>query len=180
MKKYIAPYLFFILSTSLNAQPHYTKPRAGFSLEALGIAPVAMFSAELPIIYKPKGFWNVQAGIGITGKVSSDYAPSFSTAITYNFLVNPYLRNLCSPAPGFNRFESYIETGIAASIFESQYTFIPQELYKNSLLRPAGIIGIRLHFIKNRWIYILKIRLTPFLDSKFSVWGGAGIGFGWK
>lgn len=139
-----------------------------------------MFSAELPVVYTPKGFWNVQAGIGITGKVSSNYAPSFATAVTYNFLLNPYHRNLCNPAPEFNRLESYLETGIAASIFESQYTFLPQELYTNSLFRPVGILGVRLHLIKNRWIYILKIRLTPFLDKKLQAWGGAGIGLGWK
>lgn len=180
MIKYILFYLLFVLISPVKAQPYYTPLRAGFSLEVLGIAPVTMFSAELPVIYLPRGFWNLQAGIGLTGKSSSYYAPSFSTSFTHNFLLNPYHKNLCYPAPGYNRLESYLETGIAVSIFEAQYTFLPQELNSKSHFRPAGILGIRFHLIKDRWFYILKFRLTPFLDRKFKVWGGAGIGLGWK
>jgi hypothetical protein len=178
-KRYILAVIFFVFIPSLKAQPSYSKLRAGFTLEGLGIAPVGMFSAELPILYNSKGFWNVQAGVGITGSPSA-YSPSFSTAVTYNFLLNSYHKNLCKPAPGFNKFESYLETGIATLIFNAQYGGIPSHLYTDSHFRPAGIMGVRLHFVKERWIYILKIRLTPFLDKQFSVWGGAGIGLGWK
>jgi len=177
MKSYI-PLLLIFLSNQLKAQPYYTKLRAAFSLEVLGFAPVAMFSSEVAFAYRSRSFWNAQAGLGFTGAYGA-LTPSVSSAVTHNFLLNPYHRSLCSPAPDYSGFESYLETGLALSIFDPYYGGLPRDLYKDTSFTPSALLGVRFHFVRERWIYILKLHFSPILDRKFEAWGGIGLGLGW-
>lgn len=172
--------LFILSAVETIAQPLYTPLRAGVTFEAWGIAPVAMISAEAPILYQKKSFWNIQAGIGKTGKPPL-FVPSLASALTYNVILNPYHRNLCNPIPGYSAFECYLEVGSGFTLLQASYGGLPHKLKKEEKnLAAAALLGLRFHLVKERWIYLFKIRLVPFLDSKFSPWGGCQIGLGWR
>lgn len=172
--------LFAVLASGLKAQPLYTKLRAGIGFEALGVAPVGMIFADMPFQYRSKGFWNSQFGIGNTESVSSRLTFSTSGAVTYNRILNPYYRSLCRPAPDYNHFESYLETGFALGIFDPYHHALPERLRSNSYFSPAGLLGVRLHYLTEKWIYFLKARVTPFLDRQPNIWGAVAIGWGWR
>ena len=178
MKPYILLFLS-LFSGQIKAQPYYTKLRAAFSLEVLGFAPVAMFSPEIAFAYKARSFWNAQAGLGFTGAYGA-LTPSVSSAVTHNFLLNRYRRSQCSPAPDYNHFESYLETGLALSVFDPYYGGLPRSLYKDTSFTPSALLGVRFHCVRERWICILKLHLSPILDREFAAWGGIGLGLGWR
>ena len=178
MKSYLFLFLSLI-STQIKAQPYYTKLRAAFSLEVLGFAPVAMISPEIAFACKARSFWNAQAGLGFTGAYGA-LMPAVSSAVTHNFLLNRYHRSLCSPAPDYNRFESYLETGLAMSVFDPYYGGLPRSLYKDTLFTPSALLGVRFHCVGERWIYILKLHLTPIVDRELEARGGIGMGLGWR
>lgn len=172
-------FLLFWCQTAAYAQPAYTKLRAGISVEGAGIAPTAMVSAEIPFLYKYRSFCNFQTGLGFVGNKFSK-SPSFTNALSYNFLLNRYRRSLCSPAPDYNRVEYYSEAGFALSIFNYVYGGLPVRLDKNTNYTPMGFLGLRMHFVQRKWLYIVKLRLTPVLDRPFAFWGGAAFGLGWR
>jgi hypothetical protein len=94
-----------------HAQNLYTPIRAGSGMEAFGTAPKAQVYAEALFGYKTRSFWSVQAGMGfLNAKRTLTY--SFSGALTYAYLLNPYRRRSCNPAPGFNKIEVYLEAGL--------------------------------------------------------------------
>jgi hypothetical protein len=173
--------LFTIIATRLtsDAQSRYTPMRAGFSIDAGGTAPAGAVSAEIPLYYGKNGFLNMQAGLGLADltTLESSFSTSFST--TYNRILNGYRRDLCQSAPDYNKFELYLEAGLALS------TFHPRTFYagKNRLryhFHQMGIIALRAHYVSPKWIYIFKIRATPFILPNFQPWLGASAGFGWK
>ncbi|TDE17484.1 hypothetical protein [Dyadobacter psychrotolerans] len=173
--------LLILFSLRLIAQPHFTGLRGGITLNVLGTAPSTMISAEMPFSYRKGGFWNADAGIGLpSAGRKNNRPPGLEAGTTYNFILNPYHRSLCSPAPSYHSFETYLETGAALSIFEPSSASLPNELYKNTYFSPMGIIGLRFHLVKPRWIYICKARMTPLLDREFAVWGGFSLGLGWR
>ena len=178
MLKLLGVLLVFV--SALKAQPHYTKLRAGIGVEALGFAPVGMIFTDMPFSYRSKGFWNSQFGVGNTESNNSRLTFSMSGAVTYNWILNPYHRSLCSPAPAYNHFESYLETGFALGVFDPHHHALPEHLRSNSYFSPAGLLGVRIHYVTERWIYFLKARLTPFLDRQPNIWGAAAIGWGWR
>ncbi|WP_147300401.1 hypothetical protein [Dyadobacter luteus] len=163
----------------IEAQPRFTRMRAGFAIDAGGTAPAGAVSAEMPLYYGEHGFLNMQAGIGLADftTLENSFSTSFST--TYNRILNGYRRDLCRPAPDHNKFELYLETGLALS------TFHPRTFYagKNRLryhFHQMGIIGLRTHYVSPKWIYTFKIRATPLLTPDIQFWAGASAGIGWR
>jgi len=102
-----------------------------------------------------------------------------SGAITYNVLLNPYYRSLCRPYPAYHRVEGYLESGLALTAFDPTYALIPDQLKEKSLFSLA-LIGLRFHYVGQKWIYMLKLRFTPYIGREFSLWGGIGFGLGWR
>lgn len=169
-----------LIAFCTEAQPRYTHMRAGFSIDAGGVAPVGAFSADIPFSYHKIGFWDIQAGLGLTRLDGSDASMAASTAITYNRILNGYQRNLCQPAPDYNRFEIYMETGTAVSFFNPKgYDYETTRLEKYALL-PMAVLGLRIHYVSSRWIYTFKPRFTPFLVKDMPLWGGISLGMGWR
>ena len=171
---------FFVISFSAFSQPHYTKLRAGFTFDALGMAPISMISAEVPFKYMGKEFWSGQFGLGLAGNVNSGINPSLGLSTSYNKLLNPYRKQACNPAPSYRRVEAYLELGLGLSIFDGKDNGLPPKLYHDSNIAPVGLGGIRMHFVSKQWIYLLKAKFTPILNSRFPGWGGISLGIGWR
>ena len=173
--------LLLFITYSGFSQPYYTRLRAAFTAEGMGIAPVAMFSADVPLVYRDKSILNAQVGIGISGRLFYYMSPTLSSSITHNFLFNPFHKSLCKPDPNYKQWEYYGEMGLGLSIFNPIYgAALPGKLYKYSYLSPTGILGLRIHLVREKWIHIFKFRFTPFLDRKFVPWYGFGLGLGWR
>jgi len=112
--------VFFLLCCNSIAQKLYTPIRAGVGGEAFGIAPKAQLYVESYFGYKARSFWDIQAGMGIVD--GSDFLTySFSGALTYSYLLNPYRRTQCNPVPGHRRFETYLEGGIASFFSDTRF-----------------------------------------------------------
>lgn len=163
------------------SQPYYTRLRAGLGGEARGISPRGQLYTELFFAYKARSFANVSAGVGI---IEGRYLQTFSlsNSLTYCYLLNASKRNPCQPRPGFNRLESYLEAGGATffvnSFYLDKYTRRQQQ-YR--ALTPIAVLGVRLHFITRRWIYILKVRMTPaLLDQRLAAKSGVAVAVGWR
>ena len=181
MIKYL-PLLFFCFFKG-NAQSLYTPMRAAVGIEAFGITPKGAAFAEALFGYKPRSFWDVQTGLGLVS--GSDFRTySFSGALTYSYLLNPYRRTQCNPVPGYNSFEGYLEGGIASFFCDTRYnknSIYVSRKEKEPLFTPLGLVGLRFHFVTEKVIYILKIRYTPSLiESRYASMGGFALGFGWR
>lgn len=171
--------LIFLVQSSCYAQPLYTRLRGGVTLEGGGIAPVMMASAEMPFMYRKRSFLNLQTGFGFYEE-RGGILMSTATAVTYNYLLNPYHSNQCRPDPTYRKLEVYLETGLGMSIrnpFELNPSYDSNQENK---FRPSALGGFRFHLVRERWIYILKIRATPFLDRPLAPWGGIQLGLGWR
>lgn len=166
-----------LLIFPLKAQPLFTKLKAGYTLEMLGVGPGLTFSAEAPFSYRTQSFWNAQVGIGFSSN-RNGLAPSLSGAVSHNFLLNPYYRSLCRPQPFYKRIEAYIESGVALSVFDPTYALVPDSFSEKTLF-PMGLLGMRFHFVGEKWLYMLKIRFSPVLGEAILPWGGIGLGMGW-
>lgn len=172
-------WITLLVPLSLKGQPYLTSMRAAYTVEYLGIGPGLTVSGEIPLKYYSKGFWNLQAGIGMSGNLSG-VSPSLSGGMSYNVLLNPYHRNLCSPYPNYNKFEAYFEVGVGVSMFDDTHAIVPEYLQNGPSIFSMGLIGFRLHLISKKWIYIIKTRFSPVLTEEMSPWGGVAIGIGWK
>jgi hypothetical protein len=153
--------------------------RAGFSLDAGGVSPIAAISAEAPIRYHMNGFVNVQAGLGTSSLTNADSSIALSLGVTYSLILNGYRRSQCEPAPDYNRFEIYLESGLATSIFDPR-TLDANPNRLQHYFHPMAIIGIRIHDVSPKWIYICKPRFTPFLSKNMPLWAGLSVGIGWQ
>ncbi|MCF2444443.1 hypothetical protein L0657_10795 [Dyadobacter sp. CY345] len=164
-------------------QNRYTSVRAGVGVEAFGIAPQGQVYAEAFFGNLPRSFWNVQAGLGIID--GSDFLTySFSGALTYSYLLNPYRRTQCNPVPGHNNFEAYLEAGVASFFCDTKFNesmFYVPKTGREPLFTPLGLAGLRFHFVSEKFIYILKARYTPALiESRYASVAGLAVGFGWR
>lgn len=175
--------LFFLIFSNGFSQRLYTPVRAGVGVEAFGIAPKGQVYAEAFFGYKPRSFWDVQAGMGLVGE--HDFLTySFSGALTYAYLLNPYRRTQCNPVPGYNSLEAYLEGGIASFFSDSKYnynSFYVSENGRDPLLTPLALAGLRFHLVTRKLIYILKVRYTPTLiESRYASTAGLALGFAWR
>lgn len=175
--------VFFLLCSNGFAQNLYTPLRAGVGLEAFGIAPKAQLFTEIFFAYKARTFWDVQAGSGILN--GSDYLTyTFSGALTYSYLLNPYRRTQCNPVPGFNGFEGYLEGGVASFFSDTKFNESIPYVSKDGrepLFTLLVLAGLRFHFVTDKRIYILKVRYTPALiESRYASVAGVALGFGWR
>lgn len=164
-------------------QPLYTRMRADAGVEVFGIAPQGSAYAEALFGYQSRSFWAVQTGLGLIGE--QDFLTySFSGALTYAHLLNPYRRSQCNPSPGFNRFEVYLEGGLASFFSDSKYNKDILYVLKNgkdAVFTPLALAGMRFHFVTGKFIYVLKIRFTPALvDSRYASVAGLTLGMGWR
>ena len=175
--------VFFLICCNSFAQKLYTPVRAGVGLEAFGIAPKGQAYAEALFGYRAKSFWSVQAGMGLLYAKGS-LAYSFSGALTYAYLLNPYRRTQCNPVPGYNSFEAYLEGGAASFFCDTKFNenlfFVPKE-GREPLFTPLVLAGLRFHLVTGKRIYVLKVRYTPALiESRYASMAGAALGFGWR
>lgn len=175
--------VFFLLCCNSIAQKLYTPIRAGVGVEAFGIAPKAQLYAESCFGYKARSFWDVQAGAGLLdAKGTLTY--SFSGALTYSYLLNPHRRTQCNPVPGYNSFETYLEAGVASFFSDTRFNdpvFYISKDGRQPLFTPLILMGLRLHFVTDKRIYILKVRYTPALmESRYASMAGVALGFGWR
>ena len=166
-----------------NAQSLYTPMRAAAGVEVFGITPRGAVFAEALFGYKARSFWNIQAGLGLVN--GSDFLTySFSGALTYSYLLNPYRRTQCNPVPGYNGFEAYLEGGVASFFCDTRYNkniFYVSKKENEPLFTPLGLAGLRFHFVTEKLIYILKVRYTPSLvESRYASIGGLALGIGWR
>lgn len=177
----LIPFLLLILCFESKAQSLYTPVRAGVGVEAFGTAPKGQFYAEAMFDYKRRSFLDVQAGMGLIS--GSDFLTyTFSGALTYSCLLNPYRRGQCDPVPGYNRLEAYLEGGIALFFcdteFNSNVVFISKD-QKEPLFTPLGLAGLRFHLVTGKLIYILKVRYTPALiESRYASIAGLALDLG--
>ncbi|SKB81429.1 hypothetical protein [Dyadobacter psychrophilus] len=173
--------LIFVLSASLvAAQPNYTRIRGAFGVEIFGIAPKGAFTAEAAFGYGKKSFWNVQAGVGAVSE--PDFrSPSFSAALTHCFILNPYRRKTCIPQPGHRNIETYFEAGLGSFFIDRYDRGLHSGANGQQLVTPAGMAGLRLDLVTERWIYILKLRYTPpLIANPLASLAGFGIAMGWR
>jgi len=166
-----------------HAQNLYTPIRAGIGMEAFGTAPKAQLYAEALFGYKTRSFWSGQAGMGfLNAKRTLTY--SFSGALTYDYLLNPYRRRSCNPAPGFNKIEVYLEAGPAMFFSDTKFNegvFYVSKYGREPLFTPLGLAGLRFHLVTGKLIYMLKVRYTPSLtESRYATMAGVVLGFGWR
>lgn len=181
MNKYLP--LFCLLFSDGLAQQLYTPIRAGVGVEAFGTAPKGQVYAEALFGYKPRSFWGVQTGLGMIG--DHDFLTySFSGAITYAYLLNPYHRTQCNPMPGYNGLEAYVEAGLASFFCDTKFNdniFYISEKEREPLLTPLALAGLRFHLVTRKFIYILKVRYTPALiESRYASAAGLALGFAWR
>ncbi|MCF0052138.1 hypothetical protein LXM25_18875 [Dyadobacter sp. LJ53] len=173
--------LLFILSTSLTAaQPNYTRIRGAFGAEMFGIAPKGAFTAEAAYGYSKISFWNIQAGIGAVAE-RGFRSPAFSAALTHCFILNPYKRRSCIPQPGYRNIETYFEAGLGSFFVDLYDRGLHGGTNGQRLITPAGIAGLRINLVTDRWIYILKLRYTPpLIANPLASYAGAGVALGWR
>ncbi len=181
MNKYFP--LFFLIFSKAFSQQLYTPVRAGVGVEALGTAPKGQVYAEAFFGYKPRSFWGIQAGLGLIGE--HDFLTySFSGAITYAYLLNPYHRTQCNPVPGYNSVEAYLEGGIASFFCDTKFNeniLYVSDKGRNPFLTPLALGGLRFHLVTRKFIYILKVRYTPALiESRYASAAGLALGLAWR
>lgn len=178
MNKYI---LFFLFISFPASAQFYTPVRAAIGAELFRISPQGQAFAEVFFNYKKRSFLNSQVGFGRVSQTDF-FSISLSSALTYSFLLNPYRRKSCIPQPGYNKFETYLEGGLAAFYVDtydnSQYI---GNQYTQKLITPLALAGLRFHIVNRKWVYILKIRCTPALsENKLASKAGVAIALGWR
>ena len=177
MPKYI--FLFVLFSFQALAQSDYTRIRAAVGAEAFGSAPQGQVLAETLFGYQKKSFFGWQAGLGMVS-AHNFFSYSLASSLTYSYILNPYRRKVCRPHPGYNSFESYLEAGLGA-FYVDAFDSYPGDPYKQRLLTPLALAGLRFHLISERWVYIVKVRYTPaLLENKLSSVAGVALALGWK
>jgi hypothetical protein len=177
MPKYI--FLFILFAFQVSAQPYYTRIRAAIGGEAFGSAPKGQIFAETLFGYRKKSFFDLQAGLGVV-TAHDFFSYSLASSLTYSYILNPYRRKSCQPHPGYNSFESYLEAGLG-SFYVDTYDSYTGDLYKQRLLTPLALAGLRFHLISERWVYIVKLRYTPaILENKLSSIAGVALALGWR
>ncbi|WP_439555478.1 hypothetical protein [Dyadobacter sp.] len=173
--------LLILVSLKCSSQPYYTRIRANVGAEIAGLAPQFAVMAEAITAYKPRSFAGIQAGLGWLER-SGFKSPSLSAAGTYNFLLNPYRRKSCYPHPGNKSIEAYLECGLGAFFidpYDKNLNTVAK--VKHRFATPVALAGARFHFVSPKWIYVLKLRLTPaILKSRFDPVAGVCVGLGWR
>ncbi|KAA0989805.1 hypothetical protein [Dyadobacter aurulentus] len=173
--------LLVLLSPPALSQPFYTPIRAAIGAELGGVSPQFSVTASVATAYKKRSFVAIQAGLGWLDRAGFK-SPSFSAAGTYCFLLNPYNKKACTPQPGYNSLEIYLEGGLAALLLDpyDNNRFVNDDL-QHQFATPLALGGVRFHLVSRKWIYILKIRFTPALvKSKYTSSAGLGVGIGWR
>jgi len=178
MYKYVLLFLFVSFHTSAQL---YTPLRAAIGAEVFGISPQGQAFAEVFFHYRKRSFLDAQVGLGRVSQTDF-FSISLSSALTYSFLLNPYRRKSCIPQPGHNKFETYLEGGLAAFYVDpydnSQY-YGNQNTQK--FVTPLALVGLRFHIVNRKWIYILKVRCTPVLsENKLASKAGVAVALGWR
>lgn len=169
MKK-LQIYLLYLLPLISFGQEHsIEKHQQGISLEAFGISPFGSLNFDYVVHRTQRGFFNLQAGIGIMSTVEDKW--SFPHAISYNHLINKSAKrkDQCKPNPKV-RNETFLEIGYGQIIHSNQGTI-------GNLEYAMPIIGFRTHFTKNanREFY-LKFRFTPNLLKNNPTFAGLALG----
>lgn len=172
--------ILFFCSQYAGAQPYYTRVRGAFGLDIHGIAPKGSVTAEAAFGYLKKSFWNVSAGLGAVNR--KDFrSPTVSAALTHCLILNPYRRKSCVPQPGNYLIEAYIEAGLGGFFVDRYDDALAFGTNKQRLVTPSGLAGFRFNIVTGKWIYTLKLRLTPpLLPNALASRAGVGIGIGWR
>ena len=173
--------LLTLLSFPSLSQPFYTPIRAAIGGELGGVSPQFSVTANVATAYRKRSFLDIQAGLGWLDRAGFK-SPSFSAAGTYCFLLNPYNKKACTPQPGYNFVEIYLEGGLAALLLDpyDNNRFVNDDL-QHQFATPLALGGLQFHLVSRKWIYRLKIRCTPALiKSKYASIAGLGVGIGWR
>lgn len=172
--------LLIILRSYASAQPYYTPVRGAFGGEFYGISPRIAATGEASFGYLKKSHWNLQAGLGAITR--NDFrSPTLSGALMHCLILNPYRRSECIPEPGNHLIECYLEAGLGGFLIDRYDDAVLSGNNKQRLLTPSGVMGLRMHVVTGKWIYILKIRFTPpLLPNDLASQAGVGVALGWR
>lgn len=178
--KVLLPLWASLLTTSALAQPRYTPVIRAYSFEAFGASQGIQFALETPFHYRKSSFLNIHAGLGLYEQAASvstaRHAYSLNTGLTYCYLLNRR-RESCDPHPENHRWEYYLETGLAGTLFPDRYKLPDQN---SGIVGTAAqlLAGLRIHYVGTRTVQIIKLRYSPFLASGFPPWAGVAYGVG--
>jgi hypothetical protein len=92
-------FLLVMFACKALSQPYYTPIRASIGAEAFGVSPKGQVYAEATFLNRKKSFCNVSAGFGAIWQ--ADFKSyTFSSSLTYAYLLNPYRRKPLPAASG--------------------------------------------------------------------------------
>ncbi|MPR35038.1 hypothetical protein [Salmonirosea aquatica] len=170
----------FFMATPGLAQTRYTPVIRAYSFEAFGASPGVQFALETPFRYRKSSFLNIHAGLGLYEQAASvstaQHAYSLGTGLTYCYLLNRR-KTSCDPRPEQHRWEYYLETGLAGTLFPDRYR-LPDRNNRVVTVAAQLLAGLRIHYVGTRKVQTIKLRYSPFLASGFPPWAGIAYGIG--